>query len=53
MRRLSLLDCQPSQVMVGVHFFIVAYNTDQIEQNGGVGVAWVAEIVLAGETVKC
>lgn len=36
--------------MVAVHFFIVAYNTDLVEQHEGDGTAWIAEVILAGKT---
>lgn len=36
--------------MVGVHFAIVAYNTDLVKQDSGDGLAWVAELVLSGKT---
>ena len=39
-----------TQVMVAVHFFIVAYNTDLVEQHEGDGTAWIAEVILAGKT---
>ena len=50
-RGLIVFDRLYPQVMVGVHFFIVAYNTDLVNQNGGDGVAWVSELVLAGKNV--